>query len=104
MCVFSAIAAGADLLATWRSASLPDELTLGGIAIGLGVCVLRRGAGHYGAGAIVWLFGGGEMPQRWQSLAESACGAALPAFFLWGGGWLYERCGTAKGWDSATSN
>ena len=30
--------------------------------------------------------------ERWaQSLAESALGAALPAFFLWFGGWLYHK-------------
>lgn len=27
----------------------------------------------------------------WLGILQSACGALLPAFFLWGGGWLYEK-------------
>jgi leader peptidase (prepilin peptidase)/N-methyltransferase len=34
---------------------------------------------------------GAELTGWMQSVAESAVGAFLPAFFLWGGGWLYYK-------------
>ena len=63
---------------------LPDELTLGGLACGLALALfVPPSAEMYSA-----LFGLEGRP-AW--LVESALGAFLPAAFLWGGGWLYER-------------
>jgi leader peptidase (prepilin peptidase)/N-methyltransferase len=42
------------------------------------------------ASALLWVFGV-ELAGTVQSLAESACGALLPALVLWGGGWIYYK-------------
>ncbi len=68
---------------------LPDEFTKGGMVIGL-VLACFVPVPDITAQAIFWMMGR-NLTGAWASLAESACGAALPAFFLWGGGWLYFK-------------
>jgi leader peptidase (prepilin peptidase)/N-methyltransferase len=41
-------------------------------------------------GLMQWWFGL-HVPARYDSPAQSLLGAAVPAFFLWGGGYLYEK-------------
>src|SRR5580700_10023307 len=64
-------------------------MTLGGALIGLGFSWFVN-VDDYSGRAILWLFGAHPV-ERYYSPIESAVGAILPAFFLWGGGWLYEK-------------
>ncbi len=88
MCVFSAILV-ALIFTDLEKRLLPDQLTLGGALIGLGFAVFVP-VPDFTAQAILWLFGA-EVTGRAKWLAEAAFGALLPAFFLWLGGWLYEK-------------
>jgi leader peptidase (prepilin peptidase)/N-methyltransferase len=88
MCVFSALLVGL-VFSDLEERILPDEMTLGGIVLGLGFAWFVR-IGDLSGSAILWLVGL-QPPEKYRSLAEAAMGAALPAFFLWGGGWLYEK-------------
>jgi leader peptidase (prepilin peptidase)/N-methyltransferase len=68
---------------------LPDEFTLGGTAAGLALAwfvPVNDGI----VGGLLWL-SGTHWTERWISVAEAALGAALPAFVLWMGGWLYWK-------------
>ena len=89
MCVFAAIAV-ALLFTDLEKRLLPDELTLGGTLIGLAFAffVPMRDAT---ATAILWLFVRTDFSETVKSLVEAAAGAAVPAIFLWGGGWVYEK-------------
>jgi leader peptidase (prepilin peptidase)/N-methyltransferase len=89
MCLFAAILVGlafSDL----EELILPDELTLGGAALGLAIALFVP-VPDITAMALGWIAGIEPAPGRWQSLAEAAVGALLPAFALWGGGWLYQK-------------
>jgi leader peptidase (prepilin peptidase)/N-methyltransferase len=88
LCVFVAMLI-ALLFSDLEKRILPDEFTLGGVAIGL-IFSLFVPVPDVTAHALGWLLGV-EMPDRWGSLAEAAFGAGAPAFFLWSGGWLYEK-------------
>ena len=88
MCVFSAIVI-ALIFSDLEKRILPDEFTKGGIVLGL-VFSLFVPVPDITAQAMFWM-AGGELTGWKQSLAESAVGAFLPAFFLWGGGWLYFK-------------
>lgn len=68
---------------------LPNEFTLGGAVAGV-VLSLFVPVQDITAHAVLWLLSIDAGP-RWQSLAESLLGALLPAFFLWVGGFLYEK-------------
>jgi leader peptidase (prepilin peptidase)/N-methyltransferase len=62
---------------------LPEPLTVGGIAVGLGFSIvvpLNDGIGQF-FGLAGWV----------ASLANSVIGALLPAFLLWSLGWLFEK-------------
>jgi leader peptidase (prepilin peptidase)/N-methyltransferase len=88
MCVFSAILVGL-LFSDLEKRILPDELTLGGAVIGVVFAAFVPIPDHT-AQMLLWLFGitiGGWV----QSVAEAILGGALPAFVLWGGGWLYLK-------------
>jgi leader peptidase (prepilin peptidase)/N-methyltransferase len=89
MCVFSAMLVGL-LFSDLEQRILPDEFTLGGTVIGL-VFALFVPVNDVSLRAILWLMGIEPGSGRWVFAAEAAAGAALPAFFLWGGGWLYEK-------------
>jgi leader peptidase (prepilin peptidase) / N-methyltransferase len=88
MCVFSALLVGL-IFSDLEERILPDEMTKGGIVLGLIFAWFVR-VNDFSAMALLWLVGL-QPPEKYHSLAESAMGAALPAFFLWGGGWLYEK-------------
>ena len=87
-CIFSAMLV-ALIFSDLEKRLLPDELTLGGTLIGLAFAAIVP-VQDVTAGAILWLMGV-DVAGTMKSLAESAFGAALPAFFLWGGGWLYLK-------------
>ncbi|HTS61215.1 MAG TPA: prepilin peptidase [Candidatus Acidoferrales bacterium] len=74
---------------------LPDELTVGGMVLGL-IFALFVQVPDITAAAVSWMIGL-ELSGRWASLAESVAGAVLPALFLWGGGWLYYKVRRREG-------
>jgi leader peptidase (prepilin peptidase) / N-methyltransferase len=88
MCVFGAILI-ALIFCDMEKRILPDEFTLGGLLLGL-VFSIFVPVSDITAQAIFWM-AGAELTGRLQSVTESAVGAFLPAFFLWGGGWLYYK-------------
>jgi leader peptidase (prepilin peptidase)/N-methyltransferase len=84
LCVFVALSVGL-LFSDLEQRDLPDQFTLGGVVLGL---------------VFAWLVPFPSMlsslilphwNHRWLSLVESAFGAALPAFLLWGLGAAYEK-------------
>ena len=88
LCVLSALLVGLTFT-DLDALILPDELTLGGTAIGLLFAwfvpvddVVAR---------ILLNVAGFHPDPRWVSVAESGLGAALPAGFLGLGGWLFEK-------------
>jgi len=87
-CCFAAMLIGL-LFADLEERILPDEFTLGGVALGLAFAWWVK-VPDFTAQAVLWL-AGFEVSGAWQSVAESALGAALPTLLLWGGGWLYEK-------------
>lgn len=68
---------------------LPDEMTLGGLLAGLVFAYFVPMERFLKP--IISMVAGIRMSLKVDSLAEAALGAGLPAFFLWGGGWLYEK-------------
>ena len=88
MCVFSALLVGLTF-SDLEERILPDEMTLGGIAMGLAFAWFVKIDDVVGQ-MTLWLLHV-RLPERYYSLEESAMGAALPALCLWGGGWLYEK-------------
>ena len=88
MCVFSFLLVGL-LFSDLEKRILPDQFTLGGTVIGLIFAAFVPIPDHT-AQMVLWLFGitiNGQV----QSVAEAVVGAGLPAFVLWGGGWLYLK-------------
>ena len=88
MCVLASILI-ALVFSDWEKRLLPDELTLGGTLLGIAFSFfvpLRDDS----ASGLFWLMGLNFGP-RAQSVGTSLMGALLPAFFLWGGGWLYLK-------------
>jgi leader peptidase (prepilin peptidase)/N-methyltransferase len=88
MCVFASLLV-ALIFSDLEKLILPDQLTLGGAAIGLVLAPfvpIRDDT----AAALFWIF---EVhPEgRWLWLADALVGAAIPALFLWLGGWIYEK-------------
>jgi leader peptidase (prepilin peptidase)/N-methyltransferase len=88
MCVLCAIAV-ALIFCDLEKRLLPDELTIGGIVLGLCFAPFVP-VPDYTAQMILSL-AGAQWPAWANSLAESAVGAALPALLLWFGGWLYFK-------------
>ena len=88
MCVFCAIMLALSFC-DLEKRLLPDELTLGGMLIGF-VFAIFVAVPDFTSVAILSIFGA-QVPEGWHALVESAGGALLPAFFLFGGGWLYEK-------------
>ncbi len=68
---------------------LPDELTLGGAALGF-VFAFFTPAQDTGVTTLLSMFGV-NLSSRAGSVAESAAGMLIPAGFLFLGGWLYEK-------------
>jgi leader peptidase (prepilin peptidase)/N-methyltransferase len=92
MCVFSALLVGL-IFSDLEERILPDEMTKGGILLGLIFAwfVKLEDIGSQAMLGILQLVSGLHVPARFDSLAQSAVGAALPSFFLWIGGFLYEK-------------
>ena len=86
MCIFTAILV-ALIFCDLEKRILPDELTVGGAAVGL-VVALFVPVPDITAHALLWDV---KLGDTIGSLAESVCGALLPALVLWGGGWIYYK-------------
>jgi len=91
MCVFSALLVGL-IFSDLEERILPDEMTKGGIVLGLIFAwfVPLEDLGGQGILGLLWM-AGLHVPPRWDSVAQAAIGAAVPSFFLWLGGFLYEK-------------
>jgi leader peptidase (prepilin peptidase)/N-methyltransferase len=88
MCCFSAMLI-ALIFCDLEKRILPDEFTIGGTVLGL-VFAFFVAVPDITAQAIFWM-AGAELSGRSNSIVESVVGAVFPAFFLWGGGWLYWK-------------
>lgn len=88
MCLFGAMLI-ALIFCDLEKRILPDEFTIGGIVAGI-VMAFFVPVPDITAQAMFWM-AGAELSGRVQSVVESAVGAFLPAFFLWGGGWVYWK-------------
>jgi leader peptidase (prepilin peptidase) / N-methyltransferase len=88
MCIFTAML-WALVFCDLEKRILPDEFTLGGAILGL-VFAWFVAVPDITAQAVLWMFGF-SISGKPQSLAEAAFGSLLPAAFLWGGGWVYEK-------------
>lgn len=90
-CIFSALCVGL-IFADLEERILPDEMTLGGVVMGLIFAWFVK-IDDIAGQAIVGVVTLGHLQpvEKYRSPIESALGAALPAFFLWGGGWLYQK-------------
>jgi leader peptidase (prepilin peptidase)/N-methyltransferase len=91
MCVFSALLVGL-IFSDLEERILPDEMTKGGIVLALvfACFVPLEDLGGQGILGLLWM-AGLHVPARYDSVAQAAIGAALPSFFLWIGGFLYEK-------------
>jgi leader peptidase (prepilin peptidase)/N-methyltransferase len=94
MCVLSSILV-ALLFSDLEKRILPDELTLGGTLIGLLFAIFVPIPQPTVSG-LLWLIGI-NVHGRSEWLAESALGAFIPAFFLYGGGWVYYKIRQREG-------
>jgi leader peptidase (prepilin peptidase)/N-methyltransferase len=65
---------------------LPDEFTLGGIAIGLIFAAFVQMKAEFATFLLPFSWGA-----RWLSVGESALGAAFSSGSIWGVGWLYHK-------------
>jgi leader peptidase (prepilin peptidase)/N-methyltransferase len=95
MCIFSAMLV-ALMFSDLEKRILPDELTKGGILIGL-IFSFFVPVPDVTAQSILWLCGVPDLPPKFQSVAESLFGALLPTGFLWLGGWLYWKIRKREG-------
>jgi leader peptidase (prepilin peptidase)/N-methyltransferase len=95
LCIFAAILI-ALVFADFEKRLLPDELTLGGLAIGLLISpfVLLN---YRVMAALLSILFHINLPDRWQSLIEAGFGAALPALSLWFVGWAYFKIRGVEG-------
>jgi leader peptidase (prepilin peptidase)/N-methyltransferase len=94
MCVFTAMLV-ALIFSDLEKRILPDELTKGGVVIGL-IFSIFVPVPDVTAQALLWLCGV-DLTGRLQWVAESAFGALLPPAFLWLGGWLYWKTRKREG-------
>jgi leader peptidase (prepilin peptidase)/N-methyltransferase len=84
LCVFCALIVGL-VFSDLEERILPDEFTLGGVALGLLFAVTVPFQGTF---LSLFLHHWGH---RWLSLAESVVSAAVPALLMWGLGALYQK-------------
>ncbi|MBI1792327.1 MAG: prepilin peptidase [Acidobacteria bacterium] len=87
-CLLSALLVGL-IFTDLESMILPDEFTLGGTAAGLVLAWFLPIRG--GLAEFALQVAGVQMPPATVSLVESAVGAAIPSFFLWLAGFLFEK-------------
>jgi leader peptidase (prepilin peptidase)/N-methyltransferase len=88
MCIFSALCVGL-LFCDLEQRILPDEMTLGGLALGFIFALLVPAPSNV-AQSFLWL-AGLDLHGIAASVAEAAFGAAVPAFLLWAAGAIYEK-------------
>jgi leader peptidase (prepilin peptidase) / N-methyltransferase len=88
MCVLSALVVGL-IFSDLEERILPDEMTLGGTLMAL-VFAYFVPVVDYTVPAILSL-ADVQRSELFQSMASAVVGAAVPAFFLWGGGWMYQK-------------
>lgn len=88
LCIFAAMLI-AMAFTDLEKRILPDQFTKGGTAIGLAFSTVVA-VPDTTSQALLW-FAGIDVQGRWHWIAESAIGAFLPAFFLWFGGWVFEK-------------
>lgn len=94
-CVFSAILI--TLIASdWADRILPDEFTLGGTAAGLILAAFVPMGGRDDI-SFTRLFLPPALGWRWQSLTESALGAAFSSLMIWFVGWAYQKIRRREG-------
>jgi leader peptidase (prepilin peptidase)/N-methyltransferase len=84
LCVFCALIVGL-VFSDLEERILPDEFTLGGVALGLLFAVTVPFQGTF---LSLFLHHWGH---RWLSRAESVVSAAVPALLMWGLGALYQK-------------
>ena len=89
MCIFTAMLV-ALVFSDLEQRILPDEFTLGGLLVGLILAAFVPVPDDI-AQAVLWLMGVTLKNRTLASVIEGLFGALLPAFFLWGGGWLYYK-------------
>jgi leader peptidase (prepilin peptidase)/N-methyltransferase len=88
MCVLAALLVGLTF-ADLEQRILPDEFTLGGLAIGFIFALFTPVPDNIGQSMLYLV--GVDVTGKVASIAEAAIGAFLPSFFLWFGGALYFR-------------
>jgi leader peptidase (prepilin peptidase)/N-methyltransferase len=93
-CLLGALLVGL-LFSDLEERILPDEFTLGGTVLGLALSLVVP-VQDITAHAIFWIFSI-DASQRLLSFGESLFGALLPSFFLWLGGYIYEKVRKREG-------
>ena len=95
-CILAALLIGL-LFSDLEERILPDELTLGGAAIGIILSYFVKVQDF--AAHLLFLMVGNPLDERspWLSVAESVLGAFFPAFILWLGGYIYEKVRKREG-------
>jgi leader peptidase (prepilin peptidase)/N-methyltransferase len=86
LCVFCALVIGL-VFSDLEERILPDEFTLGGIALGLLFAVLAPVHTIVSSVLSIYL----HWNARWLSLLQAAVSAAVPALLLWGLAALYQK-------------
>jgi len=95
-CVLGALLVGL-LFSDLEERILPDEFTLGGTLLGFILAWFVK-VQDITAHAVFWLLGiRVDAASPVMSFAESVFGAVIPAFFLWFGGYLYEKVRKREG-------
>ncbi|MGD0868585.1 MAG: prepilin peptidase [Bryobacteraceae bacterium] len=89
MCIFTGMLV-ALVFCDLEERILPDEFTLGGTLVALVLAAFVPVPDVTAQALLLWPIGVNP-PERVRWVLEAAMGAGLPAFFLWGGGWLYEK-------------
>jgi leader peptidase (prepilin peptidase)/N-methyltransferase len=87
-CVLAAILIGL-IFSDLETLLLPDELTLGGVIIGLGFALFVPVPDSMLQ--LVATLAGFEAPGRAGMIGEALLGAIVPAGAIWFGGWLFEK-------------
>jgi leader peptidase (prepilin peptidase)/N-methyltransferase len=88
MCVLAALLVGL-IFSDLEERILPDEFTLGGMALGFVFALFVPVPDNIGQSLLFLM--GADVSGRAASIAEAAFGAALPSFFLWFGGVMYFK-------------
>jgi len=88
MCVLAALLVGL-IFSDLEERILPDEFTLGGVALGFLFALFVPVPDNIGQSVLFLM--GADVSGRAASIAEAAFGAAVPSFFLWFGGVMYFK-------------